>query len=476
MTKTLRPYQESAIQNIALSFSKLNKRVILCMPTGAGKSLVFSRIATLTAAKGNKVLILTHRIELKSQAESYGSNCRVIMVETLNNRIKENPDFLIGVHLIIIDECHIGNFKKILDIAPSEVYVIGCTATPIAKPPLNKYYSDIVEPVDVAELITTGYLAKPKSYQKKIKGIDFDSLVIKQGEFTPESLGKQFNQIRNFGGVVQDYIEKGSGCKAIVFCCSIDHSVNVATEFENNVINPVYCIHSKQKKEDRQKSIEAFLSSPNGILVNCGIATTGFDCPDIRIVIVNRATLSLPLWMQMCGRGSRVIPLVKTEFEIWDYGDNIARLGHWEQRINWKQVFNEPEKVRKSIGMQNLKECDGCAARIATSARFCQYCGATFEVAAKDILEGELTEVDYRDVALLNGRKLFSLSVVELAQLVKYKKLKKVYFEMVLYFSGRLLELEQYWNDKEYKIGYRKKRIEFFGTFTKGLNDYAVRI
>ena len=68
--KTLRPYQESAIQNIALSFSKLNKRVILCMPTGAGKSLVFSQIATLTAAKGNNVVIITHRIELKTQADN----------------------------------------------------------------------------------------------------------------------------------------------------------------------------------------------------------------------------------------------------------------------------------------------------------------------------------------------------------------------------------------------------------------------
>ena len=473
--KTLRPYQESAIQNIALSFSKLNKRVILCMPTGAGKSLVFSHIATLTAAKGNNVVIITHRIELKTQAESYGSNSTVIMVETLNNRIKQNPELLKGVNLIIIDECHIGNFKKILDVAPSEVYIIGCTATPLAKPPLNKYYSDIVEPIDVAELIATGYLAKPKSYQKKIKGIDFDSLVIKSGEFTPESLSKQFNQIRNFGGVVQDYIERGDARKSIVFCCSIEHSENVAAEFQNNVLNPVYCIHSKQPKQDRTNSIDAFLSSSNGILVNCGIATTGFDCPDIKIVIVNRATLSLPLWMQMCGRGSRVAD-GKSEFEIWDYGDNIARLGHWEQRINWRQVFQEPEKIRKSIGMQALKECDGCGARIQTSARFCEYCGATFEVRVKDILDGELTEVDYRDVKLLNGRKLFSLSVLELAQLVKYKKQKKVYFEMVLFFAGRTVELEQYWKDKEYKYGYQKRRLDFFGTFEKGLKDYTVKL
>lgn len=473
--KHLRPYQESAINNIALSFSKFNKRVILCMPTGAGKSMVFSTIATKTAAKGNKVVIITHRIELKSQAKSYGSNCTVIMVETLNNQIKRNPTLLDDVNLIIIDECHIGNFRKILEIAPNEVYVIGCTATPLSKPPLNKYYTDIVEPIDISELIATGYLAKPRSFQKKIKGIDFDALVVKQDEFTTESLSKQFNQIRNFGGVVQDYIERGRASKSIVFCCSIDHSINVATEFENNVLNPVFLIHSKQKKEDRDKSILNYLKSPDGILVNCGIATTGFDCPDIKIVIVNRATLSLPLWMQMCGRGSRICT-GKSEFEIWDYGDNIARLGHWEQRINWKQVFLEPEKTRKSIGMQSLKECAGCAALIATSARFCQYCGATFQVGAKDILEGELTEIDYKDVALLNGKKLFSLSVFELAQLIKYKKLKKVYFEMVLYFSGRLVDLEQYWNDKDYKIGYRKKRIEFFRTFEKGLNDYIVKI
>ena len=476
MTKQLRPYQESAINNIALSFSKLNKRVVFCMPTGAGKSLVFSTIAEKTAAKGNSVLILTHRTELKTQAESYGSNCKVEMVETLNNKLKANPDILNGLSLLIIDEAHIGNFKKILEVLPEPTYVIGATATPISKPPMNKYYSDIVEPVSISELIHLGYLATPKSYQKKIQGVDFDALVVKRGEFTTKSVADQFNKPRNFGGVVSDYWAFGVGKKAIVFCCSIEHSENVADEFQMSGVKEVYLVHSKQPKETRDTVISGFLASYPAILVNCGIATTGFDCPDIDIVIVNRATLSLPLWMQMCGRGSRVIPGKKTEFEIWDYGDNIARLGHWEQRINWQQVFREPTRVRNTIGMQNLKECDGCGAFIPMSARLCSYCGNTFQIGVKDILDGDLELIEYSDVANLNGKMLFDLDLFELATYIKYKKLKKIYFEMVLFFGGRATELKAYWDDRKYKEGYRDRRLEFFGTIEKGIKNVRVKI
>lgn len=472
----LRPYQESAIEQIALSFSKLHKRVILCMPTGAGKSMVFSTIAEKTALKGNKVVILTHRKELKKQAESYGSNCEVVMVEKLNNILKKQPDYLDRVQLIIIDEAHIGNFKKILEVAPESSFVIGCTATPLSKPPMNKYYSDIIDPISIGDLITLGYLARPISYQKKLEGVDFAALVVKSGEFTTQSQESEFKKSRVFGGVVEDYKQFGKGRKAIVFCCSILETISTFDDFDLAGIEPIFYAHSKQKNELRDEQIALFMASTNGILINCGIATTGFDCPDIEIVIIKRATLSVPLWMQMCGRGSRVVPGQKTEFEIWDYGDNLARLGHWEQRINWTQIFHEPEKTRSGLGVANVKECDGCGALVYQSARLCKYCGNFFEVGAVAILDGDLCEVEYTDVLSCNGKMLFDLTLVELAQLVKFKRHKKIFFEMVLYFAERIEELENYWNEKKYKIGYRAKRYEFFGTIEKGIRNYKVKI
>lgn len=446
------------------------------MPTGAGKSMVFSTIAEKTALKGNNVLILTHRKELKKQAESYGSNCEVIMVERLNNVLKKNPNYLDPVQLVIIDEAHIGNFKKILEVTPETAYVIGCTATPLSKPPMNKYYTDIIDPISIGDLIDLGYLARPISYQKKLEGIDFAALVVKGGEYTAESQEKQFNKSRIFGGVVEDYLQYGKKRKAIVFCCSILETVRTFDDFDLAGVEPIFYAHSKQHPTERDEQILSFINHPFGILINCGIATTGFDCPDIEIVIIKRATLSVPLWMQMCGRGSRVVPGQKTEFEIWDYGDNLARLGHWEQRVNWTQIFHEPEKTRSGLGVANVKECDGCGAMVYQSARLCKYCGNVFKVGAVAILDGDLCEVEYTDVLSCNGKMLFELSVIELAQLVKYKRHKKIFFEIVLYFAERFEELEQYWNEKKYKIGYRKKRYDFFGTIEKGIRNYKVKI
>src|SRR5690606_41971324 len=58
-----------------------------------------------------------------------------------------------------------------------------------------------------------------------------------------------------------------------------------------------------------------FADSPNGILCNVGILTRGFDQPDIEVVILYRATKSLPLFLQMVGRGSRTTP-TKKDFYI----------------------------------------------------------------------------------------------------------------------------------------------------------------
>ena len=107
----LRDYQIKAIEDIERKFDRGEKRCMLQMPTGAGKTFVFCELAKrffLTEIK--KVLILVHRKELLKQAyESLGERCFKIeagikninpnydyyvgMVETVNRRIKKLPEF-----------------------------------------------------------------------------------------------------------------------------------------------------------------------------------------------------------------------------------------------------------------------------------------------------------------------------------------------------------------------------------------------
>jgi len=148
-------YQLDAVNQLRESMRD-HKRVCLCLPTGGGKTIIFSDIANKAVSKGKRVLVCVHRTELKNQAERT-TNATVVMVEKLNNLIKANKININDYDLIIIDEVHIGNFRKVLD--NYDGYVIGATATPVT---INKLYplknllNDIVVPTDISTLINLG--------------------------------------------------------------------------------------------------------------------------------------------------------------------------------------------------------------------------------------------------------------------------------------------------------------------------------
>lgn len=143
----LRDYQNEAVDLLSNGFRK-HKRIVLALPTGAGKTVVFSEIVRRAAERGTKTIVLTDRTELFKQTikslgrigvavEEISPNKKntyldaviyVGMVETLKRR-KELLESL-NPSLLIIDEAHKGNFTSILD-SFENARVIGATATPI---------------------------------------------------------------------------------------------------------------------------------------------------------------------------------------------------------------------------------------------------------------------------------------------------------------------------------------------------------
>jgi len=461
----LRPYQEQAVDEIRAAF-KDTKRVVLCLPTGAGKTVVFSEIVRRVLEKGNRVAIVTHRRELLSQAGKL-NRCDILMVETLNNAIKRGKVDLNDYNLLVIDEAHIGNFSKVLE--GFEGFVIGATATPVSKPAMARRYGKLVDSVGIADLIAQGYLCTPKTYA--MHPVDTSKLASRMGEFTAQSLNDAFNKPKVFEGVVDQFCSKWADKKAIVFCVNIEATKATALQFARKLgFHRVFEVHSKLPAELRAQIMADYIASKDGVLVNCGIATTGFDCPDIEVVVVNRATQSVALWLQMVGRGSRPAPN-KDAFTILDFGENVHRLGFWQEPRDWSKAFEGTEK--KGTGVAPVKDCPCCGAVLYASARFCEFCGEVFQTEAKQATEGVLQEMAYDK---LNGRYLYDIAKTpaDLWELKSRKGYKQAFIERVLYFAN-YTELQKFWRGKGYTEGYTNRRMREFAE-GQPVKNYMIKL
>ena len=393
------------------------------------------------------------------------------MVETLNNRIKKGLD-LSQYDLLVIDEAHIGNFRKVLD--KFNGFVIGATATPVSNPPLKEQYNAIVCPIGIEALIADRWLATPHTYA--MHPVDTSKLASTMGEFTAQSLNDAFNRPKVYEGVVDQFCSKWADKKAIVFCVNIDATKATALQFARKLgFHRVFEVHSKLPAELRAQIMADYIASKDGVLVNCGIATTGFDCPDIEVVVVNRATKSVALWLQMVGRASRTTAS-KSAFTILDFGENVTRLGFWQEPRDWAQIFLHPKK--KGEGVAPVKDCAACGFVAYASARVCANCGAEFpkpKPTEEDVI-ATLKLLNYQNKAKLEGRRLYDIAQnpADLLALQRIKKYKQAYIERVLYFAN-YSELKRFWYSKGYSEGYMWRKETDFAQ-SDPVKNYVIRL
>lgn len=451
----LRTYQKNSILQLRDGF-KTNKRQVLCLPTGAGKTVVFSEMVRLAFEKGTKTIVLTDRTELFKQTLRSLSNFGIAVEEikpSKKNIYTEAKIFLAMVEtvsrrksilsqiyptLIIIDEAHKGNFNKIIDIYP-DARVIGATATPVGKH-FFKYYTNIVQNIDVPELVGSGFLSPCRPYQMVD---DFSDLETKRGEFTDFSLYAHFDKPVIYDGVIDQWKKYALGKKTIVFNVNIDHTEKTTQRFLKEGI-PSECITSKTPAKERERILNAFSSGAFPVLNNCGILTTGYDEPSIECVVVNRATKSLPLWLQMCGRGSRVFT-DKNEFILLDFGGNHDRHGLWNEPREWS--LKPPKKKKDAVAP--VKSCPKCEAMLHASIMTCNFCGYIFPKKEGENKDGKMVEVMPYVPLEFSGLRISELNIDDLIKLQRAKKYKPSFIWRVMRSRG-----EEALNIYAKKMGY----------------------
>ena len=385
----LRDYQESGVTQVAIKLTK-HRKVIYQLATGGGKTITFSAITKRYIEKAplQHVLILVHRKELMVQTvrtlfHAYGisaqmiragmkfvppSNAYVGMVESTIRRIPAH------IGLVIIDEAHNLSFAKIHDYFPTQM-IIGFTATPLTgskHKPLKNYYEDIVCGIDIPDLIAHGSLSQNITFAPK-DAVDAAALKVKAGEYDEREMAATFSKGKHIQNTVEAYQKHAANTKCLVFNCNIAHSELVTQAFQLAGLN---CRSLDSTMNNRDEIIKWYYDTPGAILCNVAILTTGFDAPDTETIIMNRATLSMPLWLQCCGRGSRTTSTKKT-FTIIDLGQNAITHGDWCDSRNWEHIFHNPKGPGKP-GVAPVRNCPKCDAILAARCLMCQYCGHLF--------------------------------------------------------------------------------------------------
>lgn len=467
----LRNYQKNLKNEIRSNFLKGNRRVILCSPTGSGKTVTFASIAADAVKSGTTVVIVVDRRELLSQSREklieYGltpalitagqrtfhSASYIATVETLVRR----PELIRKIAkserlLIIIDECHKQSFDKIHEIEMfNHAFFIGATATPKRsgkQTQLSKYYGEIVHSVTIRELIADGFLVPAITYGERF---DVSKISVKGGEFETSSMFNQFNNSVLYSDIVNKYRKHANGTKTIVFCVNVEHSLKTRNAFRNAGIRAEH-IDGATPTAERNQIIRSYKNGMIDVLCNCDILTTGFDDPATETIIVNRATKSLTLWLQICGRGSRPFG-DKVHFNIIDLGGNVFRLGFWES----EREFSLHHKTKEIAGETPLKECPNCSALVHASVMLCKHCGHDFpkpEIKTKD---GDLSSLIMTDDLPdhLKSRTLEEMSINDLEQIRSIRKYK-IGWIVRLIMNRPDLSLSDYAELKGYKTGWIK--------------------
>ena len=400
----LRPYQAELVTAIRLQYQLGHRKVLAVLPTGGGKTVIFSHIAQSAARKGNRVLIAVHRQELLDQAcrslpmphgviaanrgMDLSHAVQVASVQTLARRLHRLPrDFF---QLVIIDEAHhsnAGTWARTLEHF-HQAHLLGVTATPIRLDGrgLGEHYQTMVEGPSAQWLTDNDYLAAAKVLAPP--GFDTTDLRKRMGDFDTKEAEHRIGTI--MGDCLSHYRKHLDGQTAIAFCCSVAHAEAVASLFQCNGI-PAASIDGSMTSEQRRDLLQALGAGRIRILTSCALIGEGVDVPSVGGCILLRPTASTSLHLQMIGRCLRPSP-GKAAAVVLDHVGNTLRLGHHLEPREWTL---DGERKRDREKAPSVKVCPSCFAAMASQAKQCGECGHTFAAEARELqqVDGELVEV-----------------------------------------------------------------------------------
>lgn len=428
MLLTPRDYQEYAIDRPFKYFEESDGNPLILMPCATGKSVVVGGICerALRQYPQTRILMLTETKELVKQnydkLKSMWLDAPVgIFCDGLDRKEHHYPltfgtigsvinvsEVFGFVDLLLVDEADgisekddtmYRQFILKLRLRNPKLKVIGLTATGYRtkQGPLtagkNALFTDVI--VDMTDMDTynwffdEGYLVPPVPRPTKTE-YDLTSVKIKGGDYDQKSLHEAVdNQKKNEAAILELLEFSVDRHCGLIFASGVAHCKHLLEILQYYQQDVTWVASREMSPNERDYNLAAWRAGEFKWIVNNGILTVGLDHPPIDVIGMLRHTLSVRLWVQMLGRGTRpyyapgydlatkdgrlnaIAASQKQNTMVLDFAENVTRLG----QINAPRIPKPSERKRKGDAPIRLCE-DNWEMRDGAMAQMRVGCGA----------------------------------------------------------------------------------------------------
>lgn len=347
----LRDYQKEAIAAVIAARKCGTRRMVVCLPTGSGKTVIFSELARLA---NRQVLVIAHREELLEQArgklQAAVGKSRTVAIERAELRAPKSAQIVVcsvrslheerlrrllkgrDIGLILYDECHhavaednqrvlrsLGCFDR--DWTGT---LLGLTATSNRADGrgLDEVFEAIVYRRGIEDLMHAGWLVRLRGYRI---GTEADLRGLGGGgvDFNDEELAEAVDVQERNSLVARSIQELARDRRTVVFCVTVAHARNLCRAL-NKVGVVAGLVHGKTPRDERAQVLADFRAGRLSALTNVGVLTEGFDDPGVSCIAMARPTRSEAMYAQCVGRGTRLAD-GKSDCLVLDFVD-LSRL------------------------------------------------------------------------------------------------------------------------------------------------------
>ena len=413
--KTPRYYQRIAINKTVEAIARGQKRILLVMATGTGKTFTAFQIIHRLYSSGakKKILYLADRnilidqtmqndfkpfqkVMTKIENRKMDSSYEIYM--SLYHQLRSNdeeiykqfkPDFF---DLIVVDECHRSsarddsNWHEILDYFSSATQ-IGMTATPKETNDISNiaYFGEPIYTYSLKDGIEDGFLAPYKvvkiGLDKDLEGyrpekgkLDVDGYEVEDREYTVHDYDRKIvidERTKVVAKRITEYLKATDRyARTIVFCVDTEHALRMRDALANEntdmmKVNPSYVVRITSNDDYGKTKLDDFIDSNTTypvIATTSKLLSTGVDTKTVKLIVLDEEIQSMTEFKQIIGRGTRLLPNKGKEFfTIMDFRNNSEKFadptfnGPAESIINVDGGDLEDVKSPKEYGIDKIK-------------------------------------------------------------------------------------------------------------------------